>query len=279
EFEPFASSPPAPEDFYIRYPKTDALFGKTNQQQDFNQVFSDSSKQVTASVYNIVKEKDWSKHTKPCQDVLHGIAPINTSVASPDEDAAISDDFRRNHSARRGSKSLPASPHTSPTSRRKMNSNRYVLKSHCHVGDSAHNRSWLSIALLGYKKDLTTSTSTLCEEDALDTRLHGQYTFNRSWLSIALLGYKDLTTSTSTLCEEDALDTRLQALLGYKKDLTTSTSTLCEEDALDTRLQGQGKEPQSILKDAPRQTRPTKATIRPRPSELREMNFWSPTSM
>lgn len=74
EFEPFASSPPAPEDsfFYIRYPKTDVLFGKNNPQQD--------NKEVTgASVYNIVKEKDWSKHTKPCQEVLHGIAPINTA--------------------------------------------------------------------------------------------------------------------------------------------------------------------------------------------------------
>ncbi|KOB69194.1 Uncharacterized protein OBRU01_17170, partial [Operophtera brumata] len=197
--------------------------------------------------------------------------------ASPDEDAAISDDFRRNHSARRGSKSLPASPHTSPTSRRKMNSNRRIsplppprcARRMPWTLDCKFNRSWLSIALLGYKKDLSTSTSTLCEEDALDTRLQ------------ALLGYKKgLSTSTSTLCEEDALDTRLQALLGYKKDLTTSTSTLCEEDALDTRLQApRGKEPQSILKDAPRQTRPTKATIRPRPSELREMNFWSPTSM
>lgn len=81
EFEPFAASPPAPEDaFYIRYPQKDVLFGKTNQQQDLNKVLNENSKEVTtASVYNIVKEKDWSKHTKPCQEVLHGIAPINTA--------------------------------------------------------------------------------------------------------------------------------------------------------------------------------------------------------
>lgn len=81
EFEPFGS-PPAPEDsfFYIRYPKTEVLFGKPKFDQDVPKVFAEQFNEVKApSAYNIVKEKDWSKHTKPCQDVLHGIAPINTS--------------------------------------------------------------------------------------------------------------------------------------------------------------------------------------------------------
>lgn len=82
EFEPFAGSPPAPEDsfFYIRYPRTDVLFGKPRLNQDAPKVFAEPTNEVkAASAFNIVKEKDWSKHTKPCQDVLHGIAPINTA--------------------------------------------------------------------------------------------------------------------------------------------------------------------------------------------------------
>lgn len=41
--------------------------------------------------------------------------------------------------------------------------------------EDATNRSWLTMALLGFKKDLTTSTSTLAEEDTLDARLHGEF--------------------------------------------------------------------------------------------------------
>lgn len=80
EFEPFANSPPAPEDsfFYIRYPKPDVLFGNTKVEQDTPRILPEPNQLLAASQFN-VKEKDWSKHTKPCQDVLHGISPINTA--------------------------------------------------------------------------------------------------------------------------------------------------------------------------------------------------------
>ncbi|KAJ0183254.1 hypothetical protein K1T71_001230 [Dendrolimus kikuchii] len=269
EFEPFAGSPPAPEDsfFFIRYPKSDVLFGNTKQSQDFVQSFPDSREVTGAPAYNIVKEKDWSKHTKPCQDVLHGIAPINTAVnsvtskpkpagtddgfkgegaacgtsvvkvahqmitssrssrgftvASPSDDL-LSEAPQYNHLARRGSKSLPAtpahSPHSSPTSRRKMNGNRYFTSPFEPVED-APSRSWLSMALLGFKKDLANSTSTLAEEDALEIRLQGG-------------------------------------------SLAASVEKL-----------GPGGE--APAPPAP----PAPPAYRPRPSELREINFWSPTSM
>ncbi|CAH2241719.1 jg16288 [Pararge aegeria aegeria] len=91
EFEPFSSSPPAPEDsfFYIRYPKTDVLFGKPKFAKDFQ------SEQQTEATYSVIKDKDWSKHTKPCQDVLHGIIPINTAVKSvKPKPAGIDDGFK-----------------------------------------------------------------------------------------------------------------------------------------------------------------------------------------
>lgn len=81
EFEPFASSPPAPEDsfFYIRYPKPEKLFDNTKVEQDVPRFLPDSKNLLAAAAQFNVKEKDWSKHTKPCQDVLHGIANINTA--------------------------------------------------------------------------------------------------------------------------------------------------------------------------------------------------------
>lgn len=51
-------------------------------------------------------------------------SPRGFTVASPEEDAATLEAYHRSHAARRGSKSLPASPQSSPTSRKKMNSNR-----------------------------------------------------------------------------------------------------------------------------------------------------------
>lgn len=41
--------------------------------------------------------------------------------------------------------------------------------------EDSPNRSWLSMALLGFKKDLTTSTSTLAEEDIVDIRRGKDY--------------------------------------------------------------------------------------------------------
>ncbi|KAM3964933.1 uncharacterized protein ACR2FA_000825 [Aphomia sociella] len=280
EFEPFASSPPAPEDsfFYIRYPKSELLFGKTKIEQDVSKVVSDKTKEVSAaSAYNAVKEKDWSKHTKPCQDVLHGIAPINTavnSVTSKPKPAGIDDGFKGEGAAcgtsvvkvahqmisstrsprgftvaspaddatppetsyltgRRGSRSLPAtpahSPNSSPTSRRKMGGNRYFTSPFEPVEDSS-SRSWLTMALLGFKKDLATSTSTLAEEDALETRLQGT-----------------LATSVESLGP---------APKGKDPKLIPTEVSIQQPN---------------LVKQA--------HAFRPKPSELREMNFWSPTSM
>ncbi|XP_050563419.1 uncharacterized protein LOC126912932 [Spodoptera frugiperda] len=285
EFEPFAGSPPAPEDsfFYIRYPRTDVLFGKPRLNQDAPKVFAEPTNEVkAASAFNIVKEKDWSKHTKPCQDVLHGIAPINTAVnsvtskpkpagtddgfkgegaacgnsivkvahqiisskssrgftvASPEEDHAVAPELHQyNLMHRRGSKSLPAtpahSPPGSPTSRRRMNGNRFFTSPYEPVEDGNAPRSWLSMALLGLKKDLATSTSTLAEEDSFDV----------------------LSVSRGNLAES------VENLGPAPKRKETLTNV-----------------PQEPVAQPTKPAKPT--TYRPKPSELREMNFWSPTSM
>ncbi|CAH4033811.1 uncharacterized protein LOC123713085 isoform X1 [Pieris brassicae] len=276
EFEPFSTSPPAPEDsfFYIRYPKTDALFGKPKLNGDLPKIIQEQQKDVSVS-FNNIKEKDWSKHTKPCQDVLHGIAPINTAanplnlkpkpagtddgfkgegaacgtsvlkvanqmistrgprgftVASPSDDGQDTSGY--NLMARRGSKSLPTtpmhSPPSSPNSRRKMYNNRYFTSPYEPVED-VHGRSWLTMALLGFKKDLTTSSSTLAEEEIVENRLQ-----------------------TITLAE--------------------SVENLGPSPKI--------KEPKIISETSnPSKSPKSSPAFRAKPSELREMNFWSPTSM
>ncbi|CAK1555343.1 unnamed protein product [Leptosia nina] len=280
EFEPFSSSPPAPEDsfFYIRYPKPDILFGTTKLENELPKVIQEKQKDVTAA-FNSIKERDWSKHTKPCQEVLHGIAPnaniasanvkpkpagtddgfkgegaacgtsvlkvanqmISTrtprgfTVASPSDDGQSNapEVGRYNLMARRGSKSLPTtpmhSPPSSPNSRRKAYNNRYFTSPFEPVEDG-HGRSWLTTALLGFKKDLTTSTSTLAEEEIVENRLQ-----------------------TISLAES------VENLGPAPK----------------------AKEPKILISEAPNPApkSPKSQAFRAKPSELREMNFWSPTSM
>ncbi|CAG9562756.1 unnamed protein product [Danaus chrysippus] len=262
EFEPFASSPPAPEDtfFYIRYPKSDVLFGKPK----FNADIPKALNEPKDFAQYVIKDQDWSKHTKPCQEVLNGIAPINTAAKSVNvkpKPAGTDDGFKGEGAAcgssvvkvahqmissrgftvatpadsapepvprltRRGSRSLPAtpatSPHGSPTSRRRMVGNRYFT-SPFEPSEDASRSSWLTMALLGFKKDLTTSTSTLAEEEA---------------------------------------EHRLQC-----GSLAESVENL-----------GPSKQDPKLINDStPSKTSKPSNSYRPKPSELREMNFWSPT--
>lgn len=278
EFDTFAASPPGLEDsFFIRYPKSDVLFGKPIA-EEVPKVLGEPIKDIHAPVYNIVKEKDWSKHTKPCQDVMHGIPPINTavnSVTSKPKPAGVDDGFKGEGAAcgnsivkvahklisskpsrgftiaspsdddsdvpnmgqynlmhRRGSKSLPASPaHSppgSPKSRRRFNANRYFT-SPFEATEETSTRSWLTMALLGFKKDLAASTSTLAEEDVIDI------TRGRLVESVENLGPAP----------------RPKEPINISNDMATSSAKSAK----------------------------TSQAYRPKPSELREMNFWSPTSM
>lgn len=109
---------------------------------------------------------------------------------------------------RRGSKSLPASPQTSPKNRRKLNmANKYFTGP--FMDNENHSGGWILQGLLG-KRELSQSIGLISEESV------------RSNLENSL---SDLN------------------LNGSKNDLRT------------------------------------KKEFKPKPSEFREMNFWSPTSM
>ncbi|CAH2106184.1 unnamed protein product [Euphydryas editha] len=270
ELEPFASSLQAPEDsfFYIRYPKTDLLVGKTKFNNELPKVSIEQNNEVAASAtYNVAQDKYWSKHTKQCQEV-QGIASINTAVNSKNakpKSMGIDDGFKvegaacdssvvkvasqmdqtpseagspepqpqARHPARRGSKSLPTtpvhSPPASPAARRRVNGNRYFTSPFAPIED-ANNRSWLTMALLGFKKDLATSTSTLAEEETVENRLHG-----------------------SSLAE--------------------SVESLGPAPKVNPKVISNNPSSQQ-----PELTKPANS-FRSKPTEFREINIWSPTSM
>lgn len=117
-----------------------------------------------------------------------------------------------NRSLRRGSKSLPttplSSPHSSPKSRRRQ-VNRYFGST---TDPDKIQGSWILSGLLRKHDKLSQSVNIINEEDGM---------------------YDTVTKSVSQISIDDVADV----------------------------------------------TKTPKKTLKPKPSELREMNFWSPTSM
>lgn len=297
---PFSASPPPHEDsfFYIRYPKADGLLGPNKKPGDLTSMIVQENGTLNTNI-NLQTAKDinrdWSKHTKPCQDVLRGMTPVSLTanpvtvkpkpvgtddgfkgegaacgssvvkvahkmissnrsvsqrgftVAAPAEedsmDAADLGDY--NLAARRGSRSLPVSPmHSPPGSPNSRRKNKNVNG----------NRYF---------------TSTF--EQPTDA------SNGRSWLLAALIGYKkesDTPSNTSnTLHEEDEVESRLQ---GYSS-LAASVESLGPAPP-NRKISTASRTSHTEPTQEPQLAKPA-AVFRPKPSEFREMNFWSPTSM
>lgn len=229
-----AFSPPGHDDsfLYIRYPRKSRDEGRHAN---------------TESIITEVPNPD--KHTAPCRPFITGAVPITTAkqlksngtddgfkgkaaacgtsivkVAHQmvsekrhkDEPEQHVVDFPQgfNSRVRRGSKSLPASPITSPSSSPKAN--RRIL---------GHQNKYF--------------TAAFADGDSK----------NGSWI--------------------------LSGLLGKRDTLSRSVSMVAEESGSVTDLSSVMPDNDSISNKKPIVTQVFKA----KPSELREMNFWSPTSM
>lgn len=161
------------------------------------------------------------------QASLDGECPSN-NVHSDSPPSSIPQGF--DPFARRGSKSLPTtpltSPNSSPKSRRKLH-NRYFTGAFVDNVER-YQGSWILSGLLGTREVLSRSANTISEEE--------------------------VTTSSQ-------IDT-----------FSKSTSKV---DVNNVNMEAPETPPESIT-----QTDTIKSQVfRPKPSELREMNFWSPTSM
>ncbi|XP_050348863.1 uncharacterized protein LOC126772508 isoform X2 [Nymphalis io] len=277
EFTPFASSPPAPEDsfFYIRYPKTDALLGKPKFSNELPKVLIEQHNEVAATAtYSVVKEKDWSKHTKPCQEVLHGIAPINTAVKSINAKPkpAGTDDGFKGEGAACGSSVVKVAHQMIQT----RSPRGFTVATPAEEGPELNPKV---LARRGSKSLPATPAHSPPSSPTSRRRMNGNRFFTspfepaeeggaRSWLAAALLGCKkERAASTHALAEGDALDGRLHS------------GSLAESvESLGPSPRG---EPKMLSNETSQQSKFTKPaqSFRPKPTELREMNFWSPTSM
>ena len=180
---------------------------------------------------------------KSVVDVAHQMIASNMLVRGLSESPATGDGFNRNK--RRGSKSLPSSPSTSPQTRRKVQ-NRYFTgaftleRAYTHPAGQGYAGSWILSGLLGQQRehlsDSQDSISILEEEEA--PRSH------------EMRRNKSMTSIVTKMFSEGSRDDELEVGV----------------DVVTTNFSGM---------DSPTQ----KKAFRAKASELREMNFWSPTSM
>ncbi|XP_069688859.1 uncharacterized protein [Periplaneta americana] len=307
-------SPPSHDDsfFYIRYPKayssqkpqeqairqTSDLLEKTEQvsKQDFSQhtlqcrqfipeAKMDSSSSVGASD-SIVKAYNKSvRAPKPAgvddgftgeaaacgksvvqvaHQMIAGTMLMRGFSSNADDNVATGEGFNKNK--RRGSKSLPASPlgspQTSPQNRRKVQ-NRYFTgafaleKANIHPSggqDSANKYpgSWILSGLLGQQqRELSGSMDSITipeEEHKKPTKPQGEPDQH----SVEMRRNKSMTALVSKMLSEGSKDDDQ----GVEVGLDVAAATVASDSP--------------ALKSK---------TFRAKPSELREMNFWSPTSM
>ncbi|KAK9308899.1 hypothetical protein QLX08_001308 [Tetragonisca angustula] len=284
DFDDTTFSPPSHDDsfFYIRYPKTQSRSSVSQEYRPIDEVFgeqninsSTNSVKVQDTQQQVTEEKkknqkiDFSKHPLPCQPFVptstiskgNGTKPsLKTSLTDNlkitksqgvddgfhSEPALcgksivlvasqmMSNKFHETFSAeqavsqpKKGSKSLPAtpltspagSPNSSPKARRRVPSNRYF------TGASLQG-SWILASIFGQSREIV--TGKIEEEDETGTE-------------VATAPPRSLTR---------------------KKSISSQNLTYI------------GSDEKSVGKPAA-----YSSVFKVKPSELREMNFWSPTSM
>lgn len=311
-------SPPSHDDsfFYIRYPKTDTSSQRlrepnfrqaselleTSEQiskQDFSQhtvqcrqfIPMDSSTPGTTEPVMSASRKtthmlkpagtgdNFTGDTAACgksvvqvaHEMIAGSKLVRGFSTNGNEKAATGEGFNRG--MRRGSKSLPASPlgspshspESSPQTRRKVH-NRYFTgafaleRANIHATDvqesaNKYPGSWILSGLLGQQQrdNLSDSADSLTipegeqEKEVQKPKSHG---------------------------DVDPLSTEIRR----NKSMTTLVSKIFSEVPKDDQHVEVGVDVTAVSggRDSPTQKN---KTFRAKPSELREMNFWSPTSM
>ncbi|KOC59136.1 hypothetical protein WH47_11212 [Habropoda laboriosa] len=301
DFDDTTFSPPSHDDsfFYIRYPKGQNQLSVSQEFRSIDDAFSEEN--VAASSTNNIKaqqegkqqvteekkkkseEIDFSKHPLPCQPFVptaskekkiakgatraKGAGPLTESskvaksqgiddgfhgepalcgksivlVASQMMSNRFHESFSAEQTAagggepKKGSKSLPATPLTSPTGspssspkarRRVTPSNRYFTGSHL-VDREKYQGGWILASIFGQSREIV----------------------------------------TAKIDEEDETGTEISAVppsraLNRKKSISSQNLTYV------------GSDEKSVDKPAIYSN-----VFQAKPSELREMNFWSPTSM
>ncbi|XP_076164731.1 uncharacterized protein LOC143145326 isoform X2 [Ptiloglossa arizonensis] len=276
DFDESTFSPPSHDDsfFYIRYPKTQ---NQLSGSQGFQSIASSTSSVKSDQQFVLDGKKknqeiDFSKHPLPCQPFVptstasketkqsQKVWPTGSAKAKSQgvddgfhsepalcgksivhvANQIMSNKFQKTFMAetvevqpKKGSKSLPAtpltspigSPDSSPKARRRILSNRYFTSP--FVPDrEKYQGSWILASILGQSREITTAKIEEEDETAIDAVAPAPRSLNRK---------KSISSQNLTYIGSD--------------ERTSEKSTVHSN------------------------------VFQAKPSELREMNFWSPTSM
>ncbi|XP_015521629.1 uncharacterized protein [Neodiprion pinetum] len=288
DFDESAFSPPSYDDsfFYVRYPKKEekkpaeegftAISQVLNENKTITAATQVTSSQPQPPDFKEVKEIDFSKHPLPCQPFIPNAAqkepkPPKSTYVGKVKSQGIDDGFHGQSalcgksivhvanqmmsgkvtkgfsietnqiqesaqcSSRKESKSLPATPLTSPAStpdnspkqrRKLMQSNRFFTGAY----------------------------------------LPDKEKYQGGWILASILGQQRETVVTKIEEEDESEDVASPILRNLNRKKSISSQNLTYIPKTDTAAPSSNKNVYTNVFQA-------------KPSELREMNFWSPTSM
>ncbi|XP_077294973.1 uncharacterized protein LOC143917366 isoform X2 [Arctopsyche grandis] len=284
DFDTQFASPPAHDDsfFLIRYPNAGSLLGATNKQQ------SGIAAQVQQTVSAPKKEiTDWSKHTQPCQQFISGVPfgtlskcpptvkpkPAGTDDGFKGEGAACGSSIVRvaqqmisSRSNSRGTSLEPVSEHGLI----QMANDPEAVVSAVDKNSLAPGSTYNNNMRRGSKSLPATPLNS--PPGSPGSKRKNRNTINRFFTSPFELP-SDVNGSRSWI---------LAGLLGQQREaineegqnsLVASAENLVSSSNVDaSKISQQVSANQETFAPKPQ-------VYRPKPSELREMNFLSPTSM
>ncbi|KAL2748694.1 transcription factor GAGA isoform X1 [Vespula maculifrons] len=280
DFDESAFSPPSHDEgfFCIRYPKSQ---NSTNTTQDFRsvkKVFNDNtittstnqvtSSQQTHSKFKEVKEIDFSQHPLPCQPfVPTAINKVNTTLAGTIKPAKSqgTDDGFHGEPALCGKSIVHVA--------NQMMSNKFN-KPHTSVASVEQEliprKGSKSLPATPLASPITSPDSSPKSRRKINSNRYftGAFIPDRdkyqgSWILASILGQsREIVTSKIEEEQDSGIDIAPPKILKRKKSISSQNLTYIGKDE---KTSGKSSSQTNILQA--------------KPSELREMNFWSPTSM
>ncbi|CAB3366013.1 Hypothetical predicted protein [Cloeon dipterum] len=246
-----AFSPPSQDEtfFYIRYPKTTARPQSQTNYHKINKYLEAQQQSET-----VASTAAMSTKRAPVENITtsSGFPKSIASQMPPQMNTNLDIEFDPeqpppNLSHRRGSKSLPTSPLSSPKSSRKALQNRYFTAAFStpEPSSAAGYSGWILNSLLGPREHpVEPALPPISESPSSSVAVAPPPPAASAQLAVPEKGLRKVK-SAAALSDDDEKD-------GEKKKLPI----------------------QPILAEAKKIQ-----AYKPKPSELRELNFWSPTSM
>ncbi|XP_043682525.1 uncharacterized protein LOC122635891 isoform X2 [Vespula pensylvanica] len=275
DFDESAFSPPSHDEgfFCIRYPKSQ---NSTNTTQDFRsvkKVFNDNtittstnqvtSSQQTHSKFKEVKEIDFSQHPLPCQPFVP--TAINKAGTIKPAKSQGTDDGFHGEPALCGKSIVHVA--------NQMMSNKFN-KPHTSVASVEQEliprKGSKSLPATPLASPITSPDSSPKSRRKINSNRYftGAFIPDRdkyqgSWILASILGQsREIVTSKIEEEQDSGIDIAPPKILKRKKSISSQNLTYIGKDE---KTSGKSSSQTNILQA--------------KPSELREMNFWSPTSM